>query len=65
MGKPESTKELISDADNKINWLISELSMYDEEVFLSAVREKINTVSINRESLEDERTRLESSYYNL
>lgn len=60
MGKPESTKELISDADNKINWLISELSMYDEEVFLSAVREKINTLSTNRESLEDERTRLDS-----
>jgi len=58
MEKLESIKELITDADNKINRLVSELSKYDDDVVLSAIREKINTVSTNRESLEDERARL-------
>ena len=57
--KHESTKELIIDADNKVNRLVSELSKYDE-VVLSAIREKIKTVSKNRESLENESSRLET-----
>jgi site-specific DNA recombinase len=58
--KLESIEELISDTENKIHRLVSELSKYDDEVVLLAIRKKINTESTNRESLENEKTRLGS-----
>ena len=58
--KLESIKELITDADTKINRLVTELSKYDDEIVLVAIREKITTISTNREALDEERLRLES-----
>lgn len=56
----ESIKELINDADTKIDRLVSELSKYDDEIVLVAIRDKITTISKNREVLEEGRLRLES-----
>lgn len=58
--KYDSIKWLITDADNNINRLVSELSKYDDEIKLEAIREQIKTISTNRESLDEERVRLET-----
>ena len=63
--KPKSIKELSNDTNGKLNRLVDELSKYEDVVVLSTKRDKNNTVSTNRESLDTERIRLESELSNL
>lgn len=56
----KSINESISNATNKIDRLISELSNFDDEVVLNAIRDKINRVTKQRDALTTEMANLES-----